>query len=201
MRVRCVRTGGLTITPTGRHRLEAVARDRYGAQKHVWQRDSTAPASATIFLASLTASAPKAPRFRRETGIGTSIQAPMSIDPDLLRGFSVFSALHAAERQTLSDAASLRRLCANDAVFVHGQPATELCLVLSGRIKLSKAGWARDPVIVRIGHPGEFLELGRTLRPGGYDLTSTLCAVPSLRFGLHWSGGALLSRFRLLCPT
>jgi len=100
----------------------------------------------------------------------------MSIDPDLLRGFSVFSALQAAERHALAGAASRRTLGANDAVFVHGQPASELCLVLSGRVKLSKAGWARDPVILRIGHPGEFLELGRSLRPGGYDLTATaLC--------------------------
>lgn len=101
----------------------------------------------------------------------------MSIDPDLLRGFSIFSVLSADERRALVDAASLRRLRANEAVFIHGQPATELCLVLSGRIKLSKAGWARDPVILRIAHPGEFLELGRSLRPGGYDVTATaLCS-------------------------
>lgn len=99
----------------------------------------------------------------------------MSIDPNLLRGLSVFSASCAGER-ALADAASLRSLHANETVFVHGQPAIELCLVLSGRIKLSKAGWARDPVILRIAHPGEFLELGRSLRPGGYDVTATaLC--------------------------
>ncbi|MGN6094610.1 MAG: Crp/Fnr family transcriptional regulator [Bosea sp. (in: a-proteobacteria)] len=100
----------------------------------------------------------------------------MSIDPDLLRGFPVVSALSAEERRSLADAASLRPLRANEAVFVHGEPATELCLVLSGRIKLSKAGWARDPVILRIAHPGEFLELGRSLRPGGYGATANaLC--------------------------
>ena len=27
----------ITITPTDRHRLEAVARDRNAAQKHVWR--------------------------------------------------------------------------------------------------------------------------------------------------------------------
>lgn len=101
----------------------------------------------------------------------------MSIDPDLLRGYSVFSALSAEERRALVDGASLRPLRASETVFVHGQPATELCLVLSGRIKLSKAGWARDPVILRIAHPGEFLELGRSVRPGGYDVTGTaLCS-------------------------
>ncbi|MGN6099403.1 MAG: hypothetical protein ACTHP8_24620 [Bosea sp. (in: a-proteobacteria)] len=96
----------------------------------------------------------------------------MSIDPSLLRGFSVFSALHAAERQALANAASLRPLGAKDALFFHGQPATELCLVLSRRIKLSKGGWACDPVILRIGHPGEFLELGRSLRAGSVYLNS-----------------------------
>lgn len=101
----------------------------------------------------------------------------MSIDPDLLRGTSVFSDLSAKEARALVDAASLRPLRANEAVFVHGQPTTELCLVLSGRIKLSRAGWARDPVILRIAHPGEFLELARSLRPGGYDVTATaLCS-------------------------
>ncbi len=96
----------------------------------------------------------------------------MSIDPDLLSGISVFSGLSVEERRTLADAASLRPLRANEAVFGHGEPATDLCLVLSGRLKLSKAGWGRDPVILRIAHPGEFLELGRSLRPGGYSATA-----------------------------
>lgn len=38
MRVWRMRTGAsITITPTDRHRLEAVARDRNAAQKHVWR--------------------------------------------------------------------------------------------------------------------------------------------------------------------
>lgn len=101
----------------------------------------------------------------------------MSIDPDLLRGFSTFSALSVEDLRALANAASLRPLLANEAVFVHGQAATDLCLVLSGRIKLSKAGWARDPVILRIAHPGQFLELGGSLRPGGYGATANaLCS-------------------------
>ncbi|MDX3810128.1 Crp/Fnr family transcriptional regulator [Bosea thiooxidans] len=100
----------------------------------------------------------------------------MSIDRDLLLGLSVFADLPFSEQHALAAAASLRSLQANEAVFVHGEPATDLCLVLSGRVKLTQSGWARDPVILRIVHPGEFLELGRSLRPSRHGATATaLC--------------------------
>lgn len=100
----------------------------------------------------------------------------MSIDPDLLRGQSIFAALSVGERRALAAAARLRSLPADSTVFRQNEPANELVLILSGRIKLAQVGWAHDPIILRIAHPGEFLELGRSLRPSRHDATaSALC--------------------------
>ncbi len=100
----------------------------------------------------------------------------MSIDPHLLRRQPAFAALSAAERRVLAAAASFRLLEAGEVAFRQGEPANELRLVLSGRIKLMQTSWTDDPVILRIAHPGELLELGRSMRPGRHDATAgALC--------------------------
>lgn len=83
----------------------------------------------------------------------------MSIDPDLLRGTPLFASLAASARQTIAAAASLRRLAAGERAFTQGEPAGEIFLLLAGGLKLTRSGWGREPVILRIVHPGEVFEL------------------------------------------
>jgi len=85
----------------------------------------------------------------------------MTIDPDLLRPLPAFASLSARDRRRVAAAASLRTLPAEGRAFVQGEPANEVFLVLSGRLKLVRRGWARESVILRIVHPGELFDLGR----------------------------------------
>lgn len=114
----------------------------------------------------------------------------MSIDPELLRGQPVFAALSVGERRALAAAASLWSRPAHEPVFAQGEPANDLLLLLSGRIKLTQRGWSRVPVILRIAHPGEFLDLGRCLRPGRHQASATaLCGVTLAAWPMQdWRG-------------
>jgi len=97
----------------------------------------------------------------------------MSIDPDLLRGAPLFASLSASARKTIAAAASLRHLAAGDSTFRQGEPAGELFLLLEGGLKLVRSGWGREPVILRILHPGEVFDLGHGPHRLRHDATAS----------------------------
>jgi CRP-like cAMP-binding protein len=97
----------------------------------------------------------------------------MSIDPDLLRGTPLFASLAASERQTIAAAASLRQLAAGDCAFTQGELVSELFLLLTGGLKLARSGWGREPVILRILHPGEIFDLGHGPHRFRHDATAS----------------------------
>lgn len=97
----------------------------------------------------------------------------MSIDADLLRGAPLFASLATSARKTIAAAASLRHLAAGDNAFTQGEPASELFLLLAGGLKLARAGWDREPVILRLVHPGEVFDLGHGPHRLRHDATAS----------------------------
>ena len=97
----------------------------------------------------------------------------MSIDADLLRGAPLFASLATSARKTIAAAASLRHLAAGDNAFTQGEPAGELFLLLAGGLKLARVGWDREPVILRLVHPGEVFDLGHGPHRLRHDATAS----------------------------
>lgn len=79
----------------------------------------------------------------------------MTFAPQSLRRLPIFAALADTERRVIAPAASLRHLARGECAFSEGAPVGEFFLILSGHVKLSRAGRHRDAVILRIAHPGE----------------------------------------------
>lgn len=104
----------------------------------------------------------------------------MSIDPDLLRGAPLFASLAGRARQVIAAAATPRTLSTGDNAFAQGGPAGELFLLLSGGLKLARSGWGREPVILRIIHPGELFDLGQGPHRRRHDATASALRDSSL---------------------
>lgn len=79
----------------------------------------------------------------------------MTFAPQNLGRLPIFAALSDAERRTIASAASLRHLARGERAFSEGAPVGEFFLIVSGHVKLSRAGRHCDTVILRIAHPGE----------------------------------------------
>lgn len=79
----------------------------------------------------------------------------MTFAPQNLRRLPIFAALADPERRVIASAASLRHLARGECAFFEGAPIGEFFLILSGHVKLSRAGRHRDAVILQIAHPGE----------------------------------------------
>lgn len=79
----------------------------------------------------------------------------MKFEPRTLRLLPVFAALSDAQRCAIASAAALRHLAKGEAAFCEGGPVSQVFLTLSGHVKLSRASWHRDSVILGIAHPGE----------------------------------------------
>ena len=79
----------------------------------------------------------------------------MKFEPWPLKPLPVFAALSDTQRYEIASTASLRHLTKGESAFCEGAPASDVFLTLSGHVKLSRAGWHRDSVILGIAHPGE----------------------------------------------
>ena len=88
-----------------------------------------------------------------------------------LRRLPIFAALSDTERRDIASAASLRCLARGESAFSEGAQVDEFFLIVSGHVKLSRAGAHRDAVILQIEHPGE--PLGPTGDAQGRRQTTT----------------------------
>ena len=66
----------------------------------------------------------------------------------------LFQSLNEAERQLLAPVCRVRGYDRGEAVFEEGEPATDLCFVLIGQVKVVKAAPGRDVILGLFG-PGE----------------------------------------------
>jgi len=70
------------------------------------------------------------------------------------RSVPLFQSLNEAERQLLAPVCRVRGYERGEAVFEEGEPATDLCFVLIGQVKVVKAAPGRDVILGLFG-PGE----------------------------------------------
>ena len=70
------------------------------------------------------------------------------------RAVPLFQSLNEAERQLLAPVCRVRVYERGEAVFEEGEPATDLCFVLIGQVKIVKAALGRDVILGLFG-PGE----------------------------------------------
>ena len=91
---------------------------------------------------------------------------------DVLGRSPVFSGLDAAALLDVVAAASDRLVPAGAALFREGEPASEFCVVVAGRLKLSQAGGAGDEVIVRFVGPGEAAAALALFSAAAYPVTA-----------------------------
>lgn len=106
----------------------------------------------------------------------------------VLHGSPVFSGLDRAALLDVVAAAKGRRLAAGAVLFREGEPASEFCVVVAGRLKLTQVGVAGDEVIVRFVGPGEAAAALALFAATSYPLTAE-AAVDSRV--LTWPRGSL----------
>jgi CRP/FNR family transcriptional regulator len=74
--------------------------------------------------------------------------------PSFFKAVPLFQSLNEAERQLLAPVCRVRAYERGEAVFEEGEPATDLCFVLIGQVKIVKAAPDRDVILGLFG-PGE----------------------------------------------
>ncbi|MGN6099405.1 MAG: cyclic nucleotide-binding domain-containing protein [Bosea sp. (in: a-proteobacteria)] len=79
----------------------------------------------------------------------------MKSESPALKRLPVFAALTSQQRREIASAASLSSLAKGECVFREAEPVSNAFLILSGHVKLSRGGWHRNSVTLKIAHPGE----------------------------------------------
>lgn len=107
--------------------------------------------------------------------------AVMKFESPALKPLPVFAALTSEQRREIASAASLSSLAKGECVFREAEPVSNAFLILSGHVKLSRGGWHRNSVTLRIAHPGE--PFGMTGDLSGHQQTQTAVALCDCRLG------------------
>ena len=88
----------------------------------------------------------------------------MKIDRSLVKSFSLFDKMDAADLDKLLSQATSRRVAAGEAVFEQGGPATHFFMLLHGRLKVTQVTPDGQQIIVRMVHPGDLFGFAKALQ-------------------------------------
>jgi CRP-like cAMP-binding protein len=99
---------------------------------------------------------------------------------DILGTCAVFAGLTPAELDAVAARAVERRLHRRELLFMQGDPALELTLVVAGRLKLSQVGADGQELIVRYVGPGEICALVALFPGQTYPVTAEAIAASTL---------------------
>lgn len=107
----------------------------------------------------------------------------IALDPSLIRGFELFSALDDDQLRAILEDARPRRVAKGAALFEQGGDAEEFFVLLDGRLKVVQVTSQGEQVLVRFTLPGEVCGIAVAFKRPDYP-ASAIAVVDSL--ALAW---------------
>ena len=101
----------------------------------------------------------------------------------LLSAIDLFESIPTQDLDTIASAAAIKEFNKHDYLFHQGDEATQFCLLISGKVKLSQITEEGQQVILRYVSPGEAFAVIAVLSKIPYPVTATAVEQATL---LRW---------------